>query len=773
MHNDLTSNALREREREREPRGRDEFKDRPKDRDRGKEKDKRRGSHNVFGNKSYFSQYNIPMWLLIWSVSLMCISFRQVRNFDMSYRSSYSSSSSSASSSLLPPSDYSSRADRMTLEIFTAPKPFVGKDALSMKRAIRSWQHLTPAPRITLLGWEVGFDEAANELGVNIDRNIDRNFLGVPLFNSMFEKANASKSSVAILINADILLYQDFINVLYKVAATFQDFLMVSARYDVDHLPPNLSEGSEIDLHALRQHVWGTGSLHTYGGMDVWAWNTDGPRLFNPIMPHFIFGRGKYDNWMTHETIVARRRHVVDVSESSLTVHVRHDYRFVTGGSGSGSHGIPPDHQQQQQHLRTTSHRLLGMATSEDQVNAFWSKGKKSKFELFINIYLSLHVGSYMNQLGNVLFAPWKIARCMESNGLCLVRRMRPGICNCEYSNFVRRTQTDPEVKKGTRVIRCGMVSEETKDNFTIPVVPPAGNVEPEAFGLPLTMQSVVEKVIINNTIVLTALNYGYKGMLMNWVCNMRRLNITNYVVAALDPDLYRFAWTRSLPTYLENTVFGTVDGGANSGGISAELLSNAIYGTDEFKKLTKMKSRVVLRLLTAGYNVIWTDCDIVYFKNPISDMWAYNADLVIQSNAPDDEEMNARRRLNSGLYLARSNERTLRGFHDVIAFASRSKMSEQPCFYDVLCGKKGERTVGSDGCRYDNGMTVRTLDRNWYPNGVTKGIWNTTDGQISTRFPELVALHNNWVKGDQKQPRFNQHGFVFYNNRTELCVYD
>lgn len=106
--------------------------------------------------------------------------------------------------------------------------------------------------------------------------------------------------------------------------------------------------------------------------MDIWAWNTDGPRLFDPIMPHFVFGRGKYDNWLTHETIQAGRRQVVDVSETCLTVHVRHDYHLVTAEKKPGR-------------------RLLGQ---------FWSEGKKVKFELFVNIFLSLNVGSYTNQMG-------------------------------------------------------------------------------------------------------------------------------------------------------------------------------------------------------------------------------------------------------------------------------------------------------------------------------------------------------------------------------------
>lgn len=634
--------------------------------------------------------------------------------------------------------DFSDKLDSLSLEIFSAPKPFIGEDKGNNERAIKSWLRLKPTPKVTLLGYEIGYDEAARDFGINVERRVDKNFLGVPLFNSMLQRANESKEMITVIINGDILLFDDFIQTLRKVVTNFEHFLVVGARYDVDELPLKLDENNPHYTRKVREHVLASGTLHTYGGMDVWAWNTDGPRLFDPVMPHFIFGRGKYDNWLTHETIAAGRRQVVDASETCLTVHIRHDYHLVTGNARP----VP------------TGRRLLG---------AFWSEGKKSKFELFINIYLSLHVGSYTNQMGNVLFAPWKLSLCLEPTGMCLLKRKRPGICNCEFSSFVGNTQTDPVVKNGSRVIRCGMISVETKDNFVIPVLPPEGQTEAPAFGLPLTMRSVIERVIINNTVILSALNYGYRGIMMNWVCNMRHLGITNYVIAALDADLYKFAYTRSLPTYLENTIFQ---------GLNASILTDASYGTDSFKQLTKMKSRVVVRILKEGYNVVWSDTDIVYFKNPLQDMWSYNVDLCIQTNAPDNEPMNGKRRLNSGFYLAKSNAPTIQAFEDIIKFASKSRMSEQPCFYDVMCGKEGQNAEGDDTCRY-NGIIVKLLDRHVYPNGITDGIWDVPGGKIPEKFPNLFILHNNWVKGaDGKRKRFEKHGFILYDKESELCLY-
>ena len=203
-------------------------------------------------------------------------------------------------------------------------------------RAVRSWQRLRPRPRITLLGWETGFYRAERELGVHIERRLDQSFLGVPLFNAIVERANNSDATITVLINSDIILYQYFMTAFLKVASSIRDFLVVLARFDLDDLPPHLHDAA-ADEDEVRDYVWRKGTLRTYGGMDVWAWNTNGPRLFNPIMSHFVFGRGKYDNWLTHETIVAQRRHVVDISETCLASHVRNDHSVVPGSSSDDS----------------------------------------------------------------------------------------------------------------------------------------------------------------------------------------------------------------------------------------------------------------------------------------------------------------------------------------------------------------------------------------------------------------------------------------------------
>lgn len=631
--------------------------------------------------------------------------------------------------------------DQLTVEIFTAPKPFVGPDKDVTLRAIRSWQSLKPKPVITLLGLEEGYDMIASEYGLRVRPDVDKTFLGVPLFNSMVHVANQSEARVAVIINGDIILLQDFIETLKTVIKRFDNFLLISARYDLPELPPQLNEGDTDFYLKLGAYARTHGALHTYGGMDLWAWNPQGPRLFNPVMPHFIFGRGKYDNWLTHETISAGRRAVIDASEAVLSVHIRHDYKLVEQRDGMN----------EEKRRSLLSQRM------------FWSENKKSKFELFINIYLSLSVGSYKNQYGSIIFAPWRLARCLEPSRTCLIRRVRPGVCNCEYAPFSAATQTDQIVTNGSRIVRCGAVSREDAKDYEIPVVISEAAHGEGTFGMPLTLPSIADRIALDGTIIITALNYGYRDMMMNWVCNMRRLHITNFVIAALDADLYRYAFTRGLPVYFDDLV---------SSGRNVSL-RDATYGSAEFKELTKMKSRVVLEVLKLGYDALWTDTDIVWFRNPIAHLQSQTSDLAIQSNAPDNESANGHRRLNSGFYLARANPRTTAVFEDIIAYAARSRMSEQPCFYDVICGKNGERRVGNDSCIYKLSKT-KVLDRTLYPNGITQGVWDVSPGTLESAFSHIFIVHNNWVKGsDGKWERFKRHGFVFHDPSVGLCLYN
>mmetsp|Transcript_3840 Transcript_3840/g.5432 ORF Transcript_3840/g.5432 Transcript_3840/m.5432 type:complete len:116 (+) Transcript_3840:472-819(+) len=75
-----------------------------------------------------------------------------------------------------------------------------------------------------------------------METNIDTSFSGLQLFPSMLARANESRSAVVVLINSDIMLFNNFSMVLSKVEAEFDKFLMIGARWDVEDLPNSTEE---------------------------------------------------------------------------------------------------------------------------------------------------------------------------------------------------------------------------------------------------------------------------------------------------------------------------------------------------------------------------------------------------------------------------------------------------------------------------------------------------------------------------------------------------
>lgn len=130
---------------------------------------------------------------------------------------------------------------------------------------------------------------------------------------------------------------------------------------------------------------------------------------------------------------------------------------------------------------------------------------------------------------------------------ICLLKRQRPANCSCEYSPYVMRTQSDPRLHPSGDFWICGVVSVDRKADFSINAVAYPNS----TVGLPHTMEQLLPQVALEvsgdlKVVILVAVTLGYAEMLMNFVCNLRLLGLSsNLVVAALDEELYEFAFTQ------------------------------------------------------------------------------------------------------------------------------------------------------------------------------------------------------------------------------------
>ncbi|CAI5472107.1 unnamed protein product [Closterium sp. Yama58-4] len=488
--------------------------------------------------------------------------------------------------------------------------------------------------------------------------------------------------SVSVLINADIILLKDFPLALRKAAARFPYFLLTAMRWDVSSTPftfhkpsssasasssasfsqtadraqgeggeegagpaggegggeeedgggagwvPRLTRADGRRVSDAEVVAWAReeGVLHTYGGLDLWAWNNPPLQigLTTKPIPPFTFGRGRYDNWLLSEAVSSGVRPVIDASDALTSIHVNHSYH----------------------HMQRGDQNLL-----PEKVGNFWSVNKRSSWEVFANIHLSHVHGSWSSQEGMAWHAPWKLMRCDEpaSAHLCLLRRVKPGSCRCESSPFVHKTQSEPKLQG--RNIVCGVYNTEGKPD--LPVMMPLNTAAP-VVGLPHLLEQLLPQVADSSgTVTMLAATFDSKEVVADFVCRAARLATRNIVVAALDAAAYRYLFLQGIAVYYQSTNLdgyflppeqmdsgkgsggggsgggmwkvllgrvgagkgAAVAAGAAGGGAGAAQGERVVEGTRDcfhgslcFSRFLLAKVTAIASALHLGFNVLWLD---------------------------------------------------------------------------------------------------------------------------------------------------------------------
>ncbi len=221
----------------------------------------------------------------------------------------------------------------MTLiTIFSAPKPFTNPHiAIIQRNAIVSWTKL-PDVTVILLGDEPGLAEISAELGVTHLREIPRSPSGAPLMDAMFRLAcETSPTPLYAIVNADVILLDDFVETAKKVAEQREKFVLMGQRWDLD-------QSDLLDLSAgwqsrLRERVHASGSLHRPAGSDYFLF----PNSCFTSIPEFTIGRAGWDNWMIYH---ARKSGfpAIDATADVMVIHQNHDYSHLPGGQPHYKH---------------------------------------------------------------------------------------------------------------------------------------------------------------------------------------------------------------------------------------------------------------------------------------------------------------------------------------------------------------------------------------------------------------------------------------------------
>ncbi|KAH6830061.1 Nucleotide-diphospho-sugar transferase family protein [Perilla frutescens var. hirtella] len=133
----------------------------------------------------------------------------------------------------------------------------------------------------------------------------------------------------------------------------------------------------------------------------------------------------------------------------------------------------------------------------------------------------------------------------------------------------------------------------------TNPTVVPDESVNPK-------LGKILEEVAVNRELIVTLANSNVKDMLEVWFTNIKRVGISNYLVFALDEEIYSFCQSNDVPVYKKDVEE-----------IKEDKNFESIARTGGNHAVSGLKFRILREFMQMGYSVLLSDVDIVYLQNP------------------------------------------------------------------------------------------------------------------------------------------------------------
>ncbi|RLN29607.1 beta-arabinofuranosyltransferase RAY1 [Panicum miliaceum] len=602
--------------------------------------------------------------------------------------------------------------------IFSAPRPAPEGSLARQELAVRSWLALPGNVSVVLLGAHASSLAIAGRLGrrVTVDAAIDSAFTGTPFFHSIVARAQAaSDSDICVLVDAEIILLPEFVNALAHLSKVDRDWFLVAMSRNITEFHYQLADNGSHWVQADGKTV----SFRKEIPADKWASESS--------------DKGLIMAWNS--------------ASSPLHAGVLPSFLY-----GRGAHNWWLTHEVLSSEMRLVfdaSGLVLGLYPESFSSMHDVSSSKNNRlvadsWECSVNRHLAAIYGSYCYRL------PRRHSTVLHK----VVKQSEDYL----FSKSNELTLSDFVISKEEKA-HGGGGSLWRNENICLSRHLHSSNLP---YSLSMLLELAADK---NRSVVLGVAGVSYREMLMSWACRLRQLRVTNFIVCALDHETYEFSVLQGLPVFRDPLSPKNVS------------FDDCHFGTKCFQQVTKVKSRIVLEILKLGYNVLLSDVDVYWFDNPMPFLYSLGPTTF---GAQSDEynetgPINLPRRLNSGFYFARSDNATITVMQMIVKHAADSGLSEQPSFYDVMCGKNGINRVSDDKCLepYTN-LTVVFLNRDLFPNGAYKGLWEKHDVLSACKELGCFIMHNNWIKGRKKKlQRQMSTGLWDYDPTSRLCLQD
>jgi hypothetical protein len=224
----------------------------------------------------------------------------------------------------------------------------------------------------------------------------------------------------------------------------------------------------------------------------IMAWNNPRNPLLEGVLPSFLYGRGAHSWWMAHEVLSSEMRLVFDASSLVLGLYPE-DFSAMRGSSNSG--------------------RLL---------DGSWEYG--------VNRHLAAVYGSYCYRSLGRYHSPMLYEVVKQSEDYMLSKVEEP-----TFSNFVTGKEQNQYAEGNSLWNKQNICLSDHLRSYS--------SETPEAAGVPYSLGMLLQFVADQNrSVVLGVAGASYRDMLMSWVCRLRHLGVTNFVVCALDQETHEFS---------------------------------------------------------------------------------------------------------------------------------------------------------------------------------------------------------------------------------------
>ena len=279
------------------------------------------------------------------------------------------------------------------------------------------------------------------------------------------------------------------------------------------------------------------------------------------------------------------------------------------------------------------------------------------------------------------------------------------------------------------------------------------------------TLKPMVERAVAsssrrNTAVVVMTCNAGYLPLLLNFVCasRARALDLSQLLVFATDQASYDAASSWGLTVFFTETIFGS---------LSTEMAQT--FADKTFGEMTYAKMVSVLLVNMLGFDVLFQDCDVIWYKNPLELFWNQtsllnNYDIIFMDDGNSSWEY-APFQANTGFFFVRHNERTRYLFTDFL-------------FSGDLVARIGvdQSVMGHLLNQHSalHGLRVKTMDWHVFPGGREFGsqqpwVNGLIEAAQAGRTEEAYIFHMHWTANRVHKVDYMRQAAMWYVR--EECI--